>query len=456
MPEHDVPRLRFAPSPTGTLHVGNLHTALFSWALARALGGDFILRIEDTDPVRNVIEAVRPMFDALAWLGIDWDEGPDIGGDYGPYVQSERLPRHQEVAAQLVAAGHAYYGDDPENPAGPEGNPLRLRMTRSGETVLQDAIRGPIVFTHSQRTVDPVLVRSDGRPLYHLAAMVDDYDMGITHVLRGEEYIPTSPIHIRLYQAMGWREPVWVHLPLIINKQGQKLSKRDPEGGYLISDFQEVGYLPEALFNYLLLLGWAPDGEQEIISKYELRRQFRIERLGASPAVFDWDKLNWVNRQYIARHGDEALAGMIRPFLEDIYGPLPGNEAWLVQLTALLREGLVRLSDAVELAEWALSDAFEVQPEAQEVLAAPESRPVLAQLVAELAHVVLLDAQTAGGILKGLRDQMKKSHGLSAKQVYWPIRAALIGSVHGPPAADIMAILGKERCLQRVAATLKS
>lgn len=311
-------RFRFAPSPTGVPHVGNLHTALFSWALARAMAGDFLIRIEDTDPSRNTPEAIELMLNALDWLGIDWDEGPDVGGPAAPYIQSMRLPRHREVMEQLVASGSAYYGDDPAVPTEAAGNPLRLRLPRTGQTILRDAIRGEIAFENSRWEADPVIVRSDGRPLYHLAAMVDDHDMGITHVVRGEEWIPSAPIHIHVYQAMGWPEPVWVHLPLILNKRGEKLKKRDPEGGYLITDFQAAGYLPEAIFNYLLLLGWSPDGEEEIINRSFVRRQFRLERLSPSPAIFDWDKLNWVNRRYMQRFSDRQLADLVRPFLEDV------------------------------------------------------------------------------------------------------------------------------------------
>jgi len=448
-------RLRFAPSPTGIPHIGNLYSAVLGWALARSLGGDFIIRIEDTDRERNTPEATAQMLAALDWLTVDWDEGPDIGGEAGPYIQSQRLPRHQEVMAELVANDRAYYGDDPDHPAEPAGNPLRLRLPREGEIVLQDAIRGPIRFDNAQRKVDPIVARSDGRPLYHLAAMTDDHDMGITHVVRGEEWISSSPIHIHLYQVMGWELPVWVHVPLILNKRGEKLSKRDPEGGYLISDFQQAGYLPEAVFNYLLLLGWTPDDEQEILTKWEVRQLFRIERLSASASVFDWDKLNWVQRQYLQRQSDAQLAKLVAPFLADVYGPLPANEAWLVKLTATIRDEIVRLTDVVDQAEWAFSPSFVTDEEAGAVLAGEFARPVLTRLVAEMAHVVLLDTETANTILKGMRNQFKQEQGWGPRQIYQPIRAALIGKVHGPPLAEIMGLLGKESCMGRIATALK-
>ncbi|MCB9009388.1 MAG: glutamate--tRNA ligase [Ardenticatenaceae bacterium] len=449
-----VARLRFAPSPTGPVHVGNVHTAVFCWALARALKGDFIIRIDDTDAERNTPEATRLMFDALTWLGLDWDEGPDLGGEFEPYVQSQRRPFHQQVIEQLLDQGHAYYGDDPAHPATASGNPLRLKMPKTGQTILHDALRGEIKFDNG-RLQDPVIVRSNGDPLYHLATVVDDHDMGISHILRGEEWIPSTPIHIQLYKAMGWDEPVWVHLPLILNRRGQKLKKRDPEGGYLMSDFQEAGYLPTALFNYLLLLGWTPDNGQEIVDKWIVRQQFRLERLSASPSIFDWDKLNWLNRQYMQRHSDEKLAELLRPFLEEVYDELPMQNEWLVRLTAVLRDGLNKLEDAVDAAEWAFADNFEPTADAQAALQSESAHPVLTRLVAELAHVVLLDEATAQSILQGMRQSFKESNGWKPPAIFHPIRAALTGQTGGPPLAEIMAILGKNRTLQRIANALR-
>lgn len=449
-----IPRLRFAPSPTGTPHIGNLHTALFSWALARSLGGDFILRIEDSDAERNTPLSMREMMDALAWLTIDWDEGPDVGGEYGPYIQSERLARHQAVAAQLHAQGDAYYGDDPAETAVLPNAPLRLRLPKEGQTVLNDAIRGPIQFDNHLLS-DPVIVRSDGRPLYHLAAMVDDHDMEISHVVRGEEWIATSPIHIQLYKAMGWTEPIWVHLPLILNLQGQKLKKRDPEGGYLIRDFQNAGYLPKALFNYLLLLGWSPDGEQELVDKWHVRKQFRLERLSTSPSIFDWDKLNWVNQQYIHRLSDKQLAEAIRPFLEDAYDTLPNATGWLERLTAVVRSTIVKLEDAISAAQWALDTVLDYTDEATDLLQTETAHHVISQCVAELIAIVLLDEQTAHTILNGLRSRLHEQHGWNAATILKPIRAALTGDVNGPPVHQIMGLIGKQTALQRLADALQ-
>lgn len=418
------------------------------------MGGDFIVRIEDTDPERSTPEAVASMLSALAWLGIDWDEGPDIGGDFGPYIQSERHERHAAVVGQMLEQGSAYYGTEPgQTAAASAGQPVFLRMPAEGQTVVHDALRGPIAFQNSDLQ-DKIIVRSDGKPLYHLASMVDDHDMAISHVVRGEEWISSAPYHVQLYRELGWEEPIWIHLPLILNKRGEKLKKRDPEGGYLVSDFQDAGYLPEALWNYLLLLGWTPDDGQELVGKAEVRRQFRIERLSKSPAVFDWDKLNWVNRQYLRRYSDPSLANLLRPFLEDAYGQIL-NEAWLVRLAAVIRDGLNRLADAIELSRWAFDEEFAYTEEARQTLESELAGPVLVQLVASLARVVVLDEMTAQALLQDLRTAMKQSYGWNVAPVYHTVRAALTGQTHGPPLAQIMAILGAQRAMQRLAVALR-
>jgi glutamyl-tRNA synthetase len=418
------------------------------------MAGDFVVRIEDTDNERNVAESVGPMLEALRWLGLDWDEGPDIGGEYGPYIQSERLGRHREVAAQLVEAGRAYYGDDPEGLLPPsEGQPLRLRLTRPGQTIVHDALRGPILFDNNSLE-DKILVRSDGRPLYHLAAIVDDHDMAISHVVRGDEFIASAAYHVQLYQALGWAEPVWVHLPLILNKRGEKLKKRDPEGSYLVGDLQAAGYLPEALFNYLLLLGWSPEGSEELIGRGEIRRRFGLDRLGKSPAIFDWERLKWLNRRYLQGKDDQSLAGLIRPYLEESYGPM-GNDAWLVRLTATIRDSLATLGDSVEAAAWAFDDGYELDEKGEVALRGEAAGPVLAQLILAVSQVVILDTATADSILRNLREQFKERFGWGTATIYQPIRAALAGRISGPPLQEMMAILGQARSVNRLAAALR-
>jgi len=253
---------------------------------------------------------------------------------------------------------------------------------------------------------------------------------------------------------LGWQQPVWIHVPLILNRRGQKLSKRDPEGGYLLRDFQQAGYLPQAMFNYLLLLGWSPEGEQEILSKWDVRQQLKIERLSPSAAQFDWDKLKWMNQQYIKKLSDEKLAGLLQEFLEDAYGMLPMSDGWLLQLTGAVRDELVKLEDVVDSAEWAFDPAPDANEVALAALAHPSAPAILTRLIAELATLVLVDEASASAILKAILTQFKAENGLKTPEIYHPIRAALTGLVSGPPLPAIMGILGKQRCMQRLASAL--
>ncbi len=441
-----VPRFRFAFSPTAAPHVGDVRLALFSWALARAMGGDFILRIEDGD--------AAPMLAALTWLTLDWDEGPDVGGEYGPYVQAQRLARHRQVVEQLVAQGHAYFEGDPVQPASAAGNCVRLRMPDVGETVGEDALSGPVVFAQ-EGVADPVLMDANGRSHPHLATITDDHDMGITHVVRSEAEIARAPIYAQLYHALGWPQPIWIHLPPLLSQDGQALTQRDLEKGYRISDFQDAGYLPQAVWNYLLLLGWTPDGEAEIVDKWTVRKQLRLERLAASPTIFDWDKLNWVNRQYLQRLSDEQVAEGIRPFLENTYDFLPGDPKWLIALAHAVRDGLNTNADAVEQAAWAFDDGYELSEGGAITLSTPPTKPILIRLIAELSAIVLLDEPTAQSILAGVHRSFQVAHDWSAGEIDLPIYAALTGQTGGPPLSTVMSLLGKQRALQRLADGLK-
>jgi glutamyl/glutaminyl-tRNA synthetase len=314
-------------------------------------------------------------------------------------------------------------------------------------------LRGQIRFDAGSLS-DPALLRGDGTPLYHLAAMVDDHDMEITHVVRGEEWIPSAPANTYLYRVLGWKEPLWIHLPLILNRQRQKLAKRDPEGGYLLRDFQDAGYLPDALFNYLLLLGWSPDGEQEIVDKWTVRRQFRLERLSRSPAIFDWDKLTWVNRHYIQELSDRALAEQVQPYLEEKYKVIPGGPRWLEALVALARPELNRLADITDLLRWAFEDDFEYTDSAVTALEHQAAGPALVRLVALVAQrAVLLDRPTAEHLLARLREDLSD---FPPAAIFQPLRAALMGEIHGPPVPDLMAILGPQRVMSRLARAIKS
>jgi glutamyl-tRNA synthetase len=379
-------RVRFAPSPTGYLHIGGARTALFNWLFARKQGGKFILRIEDTDQTRTVPGALEAIMDGLRWLGLDWDEGPDLGGPYGPYVQTERADLYREWADWLLGHGHAYKCFcTPEEleamrreqmekklPLGYDGRcrhltpaqiaahedagrepVIRFKMPEEGETTIQDAIRGEITYDNKQ-IIDAVLLKSDGLPTYHLANVVDDHFMEITHIMRADEWINTAPLHIHLYQAFGWQIPVYAHLSLVMNPSGKgKLSKRtqafDDEGQQVlvkVEEFQEAGYLPQAVVNFLANVGYATGDDREKYDVEEAIDQFKLENINPAPSRLPYSKLDWLNGQYIQELSPEALAQAILPFLRK-----EGYEAdvnTLLPVAPAMRTRLKRLPEAID------------------------------------------------------------------------------------------------------------
>ncbi|MEA3344691.1 MAG: glutamate--tRNA ligase, partial [Chloroflexota bacterium] len=368
-------RVRFAPSPTGEPHIGNIRTVLFNWLFARQQGGKFILRIEDTDRTRYVPGAEEAIKEGLRWLGLEWDEGPDVGGPYGPYVQSERLSLYRKYAEQLVATGHAYRCNctperlaalreeqqrrhehvgydrrcrfkEPGEVSPDEEHVIRLAVPLEGTTKVHDLIRGDVTF-ENQLIDDQVLLKSDGFPTYHLAVVVDDHEMDITHVIRADEWLSSTPKHILLYQAFGWEPPQFAHVPIVLGEDGKRLSKR--HGATSIAEFKRMGYLPEALFNFLALLGWAPgEGEeQEIFSREELVQLFDLTRVQPSAARFSYDKLDWMNSEYIRALPADELAERLLPVLRD--AGLDASLDKVRELVPLVRERLKTLNDAVEL-----------------------------------------------------------------------------------------------------------
>ncbi|HEX6030087.1 MAG TPA: glutamate--tRNA ligase, partial [Tepidiformaceae bacterium] len=377
-------RTRYAPSPTGDPHIGNIRSALFSWAMARANGGTFLLRIEDTDRNRLVETSLQAIYDSLHWLGLEWDEGPGAGGAHEPYFQSQRLPLYQKAAMSLIEKGRAYRcfctperldklraaqtaakqppgydglcRDVPltesEKRAQGERFVVRFKMRREGETVLDDLVRGKVVFENKLQD-DFVMLKSDGYPTYHLAVVVDDTEMEISHAIRGDEWISSAPKHIQLYEALGWDPPQWVHLPLILGTDHKKLSKR--MGDVSTLDYRDKGYLPEAMVNFLAFLGWSLDDKTSLITLDDLQRHFSLERVVPNPAVFDIDRLNYLNGYYIREMAEErwnaTIAGWCDRGLPPSI-PRPIDAGLLAAVAPLLRERVALLSEIAPMVEF--------------------------------------------------------------------------------------------------------
>jgi glutamyl-tRNA synthetase len=471
--------VRFAPSPTGPPHLGNLRTALFNWLLARATGGRFILRIEDTDRDRYQPEAEEAMLAALCWLGVDWDEGPDVGGPNAPYRQSERQALYHEAADYLLENGHAYrctctperlekvqarlrtrvYDRHCRDKAiGPTDEPhvIRLRTTKAGSTTFTDAVRGQITFENKRLPGDIILMKSDGYPTYHLAVVVDDHAMVITHVLRADEWIASTPLHVMIYAALGWEPPQFVHLPLVTDPAGAKLSKREGGVDVEVDAYRREGYLPGAMMNYLSLLGWHPGGTQEVMSGDELIERFSIERLSKSPSAFDLDRLRWFSQQHAAALPREDLAARCIPLLWAAYPDADArDEAWLAELIAIVRDEIIVLNDVVAATQWAFQTPTSWEGEVREALASAPAIPVLERFHAALSGLSDDPSQEAAQVmLRDLRAHFKAENGWNGRAVMFPLRAALTGSLAGPHLADVVALLGREACLSRIGGAL--
>ncbi|MGI8476206.1 MAG: glutamate--tRNA ligase [Thermomicrobiales bacterium] len=490
-------RVRFPPSPTGMLHVGGGRTALFNYLFAygqaRREGrqGEFVLRIEDTDRARLLPGATEGILDILAWFGLSWDEGPDKGGPYGPYVQSERIDLYQHYADELLATDHAYPcfctperlqgvreaqqasglppGYDRHCRALPpaeraaklaEGaaHVVRFTMPRDGETRVLDLLRGEVTFQNATLE-DLVLLKSDGYPTYHLANVVDDHLMRVTHIMRGEEWIPSAPLHIRLYAAFGWEAPKLAHMPLILAPGGGKLSKR--HGATAMDEFRSQGYLPEAVMNYLALLGWSLDGVTEIFSKEELLAAFTLERVSPSPATFDYAKLAWFNQHYINHVVPlDDLAARIVPFLaraglvdaaaSDPAGP---EFAHVRAVTELLKDRLKTLAEAPGLMRYFLREELDPYDAAQLVPKKTEPAQALAALSAVRAALpeLDLDDETAtDGRLRAMAEEL----GLKPGQLFMAIRVAVTGRTESPGLFGTLRVIGMERVSRRIDAAV--
>ncbi len=460
-------RTRIAPSPTGLLHLGTAYTAMRNLALARQSGGQFIIRIEDTDRTRLVEGAVDVIFEALGWLGIKNDEGPNVGGPHAPYTQSERLSLYQKYALELISKEQAYYcfctkerleqiraGQlakkelphydqfcrhltpaevqtklDAKSPY-----VIRLKVPTTGVTVCQDVLRGPVEFQNSGID-DQVLLKSDGFPTYHLGVVVDDYLMGITHIVRGEEWLSSSPKHVLIYQAFGWPLPVFAHLPVIRNKDHSKMSKRKNDVSVL--SYRDKGYLPEAMINFLALLGWSHPEKKDLFPFDEFIRLFSLDRVALTAPVFDTDKLNWYNGQYIRRLSDQELLDRLRPFISPDY-----DSKILLATMPLVKERLVTLRDYEELAGF-----FFARP-------TPPTFTAIAKEHLTLAHTILSSCDwTKEGIESQLVSAVKE-RGWKNMDFFASLRLAITGKKVSPPLTESMLILGRDETLARLSTTL--
>ena len=482
-------RVRFAPSPTGFVHIGSLRTALYNYLFAKNQGGEYILRVEDTDRTRLVDGAIENMLNAMKWAGVNHTEGVMLDeegnvvqkGEYGPYIQSERLDIYKKYVQELLDSGKAYYcfcskerlddvrekqkeaGETPRydghcRDLTPEeiqekidaGIPyvIRLRLPKDHVIKFTDLVRGEMEFNTNDLD-DQVLIKTDGFPTYHFAVVVDDHLMKITHIIRGEEWVSSTPKHVYLYEAFGWEKPVFVHLPNILNTEKKKLSKR--QGDVAVEDFKKKGYLPEGLVNYVALVGWSPEDNQEIFSMKELEESFSIERVSKSGGVFDTEKLNWVNHNYMKEADDEMLAKLAMPYLVEA-GYIKEDETeakfdLVKEIVSAVKEKLHYVKEITDHVSIFFGDKVEVETEEGLEFLKLEHIPTLfAALREKIEAAERFDADSNFAILKSIQKEYK----IKGKNLYMGSRIMLTGEMHGPDIPKVMEVLGKENCIKRL------
>ncbi len=479
-------RVRFAPSPTGEPHVGNLRTALFNWLFARRHGGEFILRVEDTDRARYVEGALEAILDSLRWLGLDWDEGPERGGPYGPYLQSQRLDIYQKASRELVDSGYAYncycsrerldemrreqqlqkshagYDRHCRDLPPQESQQyaaqgivpvVRFKMPLSGDTQVHDLIHGEVTW-QNELLEDFVILKSDGYPTYHLASVVDDHLMEISHVLRAEEWLSSTPRHLQLCQALGYTPARFAHLPMILGPDHAKLSKR--HGASSVLEYRDEGFLPEAMVNFMALLGWSLDDKTDIMSRHVVAEHFSLERIGKAGAVFDKEKLLWMNGAYIRQLGHEELAERMLPFMDSCLaletdGP---DKGYLLRIVPLVQERLKTLADSPELTGYFFQEeiVYDSGLLVQKGMDADATSRALRSVVEVLGGLKTFDSPSLEGALR----QAASDLGLSGRQLFGALRVATTGRTAAPPLFETMEVLGKTRCLNRIESAAES
>ncbi|MDI6870224.1 MAG: glutamate--tRNA ligase [Bacillota bacterium] len=477
-------RVRFAPSPTGYLHVGGARTALFNWLFARHNGGTFILRIEDTDRERSTEESVQAILDGLTWLGLDWDEGPGVGGPYGPYFQTQRLESYHAYANRLLAAGRAYKcycipeeleerrkqalaegrapkydrtclglsGEERQRREAEGRRPvIRFRTLDEGETVLDDLIRGRITFDNS--TLDDfVLLKSDGMPTYNFAAVIDDAAMEITHIIRGDDHISNTPRQIQVYQALGLPLPQFAHVPMILGSDKTRLSKR--HGATAIGQYREAGYLPETMVNYLALLGWSLNATETVFSREELIKHFTLERCSKNPAVFDPKKLEWLNGVYLRKATPERLEKLLKPelvaegLLSEEEAADPVRREYLRKVIELQKTRLRTLAEFIPTSAYFFRDPGTYEEAAEEYLKKPYAAAALRRLADRLEKLEAFAQPHLEEVFTGLMTEL----GLSAGELIHPARTALTGRKVSPGIYDVVELLGREAVVRRLRA----
>lgn len=479
-------RVRYAPSPTGHLHIGNARTALFNYLFARSQGGTFIIRIEDTDQKRNIAGGEESQLKYLTWLGMDWDESVDKEGEYGPYRQSERNHIYQTYYNELLEKGLAYKcycteeeieaereeqvarGETPQYSGKcrhltsedrerleKEGRKPSIRFTvpKGKVYTFNDMVKDEVSF-ESEGIGDFVIIKKDGIPTYNFAVAIDDHLMKISHVLRGDDHISNTPKQLMIYEAFGWEPPIFGHMTLIVNESRKKLSKRDESIIQFIEQYEELGYLPEALFNFIALLGWSPKGEEEIFTKEELINIFDAERLSKSPALFDKQKLTWMNNQYVKQLDIERALEITLPHL--IKANLvkesrsEEEELWVRHLVSLYQDQMSYGAEIVELSKLFFSDSVTYDEEAKGILGEEQVPEVLSAFITELNALDVFEADAIKTSIKSVQ----KSTGQKGKKLFMPIRVAATGQVHGPDLPKAIELLGKEKIIERLQGVL--
>ncbi|AKL97078.1 glutamyl-tRNA synthetase GltX [Clostridium aceticum] len=481
-------RVRFAPSPTGFVHIGSLRTALYNYLLAKKHGGQYILRIEDTDQSRYVEGAIENLLQSMDWAGVLHDEGITMEkgnvvekGEYGPYIQSKRLDLYKKYIEILLDKGDAYHcfcskerldevrekqkalgltakydgycksltkEEVTKKIEAGEEHVVRLKLPANKNIEINDVIRGKVVV-NTEEVDDQVLIKSDGFPTYHFAVVVDDYLMKITHVIRGEEWLPSTPKHVYLYEVLGWEAPQFVHLPNILNTDKKKLSKR--QGDVSVEDFMKKGYLPEALVNYIALIGWSPEENREIFSMKELQEAFSLERVSKSGGVFDVNKLNWMNNHYIKESPIERITDLAIPYLLEagyiVEAEVEEKYEWLKDMVSVFQDGMNYVKEIVEKVEVFFKN--EVKPEDEEaeaVLKLEHIKELLDIFYEKVEAEEVMNQEAAKRIFK----QVQKEKGIKGPNLFKPIRVALTGKAHGPDLPLIIQVLGKQDILSRI------